>query len=88
MPAHRETIFEMLTPFYRRYRFFMIGTYLLVRVILVLFNRHFRQWTPETKRTGDSGSLLGAKGNHNNVKFKGSAKSRKARRNGKQLQLR
>jgi serine/threonine protein kinase len=40
--AYRENIFERLARFYRRYRFFilLIATYLLVRVILVLFYRH------------------------------------------------
>jgi eukaryotic-like serine/threonine-protein kinase len=40
--AYRENIFERLARFYRRYRFFilLIATYLLVRVILVLFFRH------------------------------------------------
>jgi len=40
--AHRESIFERLERFYRRYAFFilLIATYLLVRVILVLFYRH------------------------------------------------
>jgi eukaryotic-like serine/threonine-protein kinase len=40
--AHRENIFERLERFYRRYAFFilLISTYLLVRVILVLFYRH------------------------------------------------
>ena len=40
--AYRENIFERLVRFYRRYRFFilLIATYLLVRMILVLFYRH------------------------------------------------
>ncbi len=40
--AYRENIFERLARFYRRYQFFilLIATYLLVRVILVLFYRH------------------------------------------------
>lgn len=40
--AYRETIFEKLARFYRRYRFFilLIAAYLLVRVTLVLFYRH------------------------------------------------
>ncbi len=40
--AYRENIFERLARFYRRYRFFilLIVTYLLVRVILVLFYGH------------------------------------------------
>lgn len=40
--AYRENIFERLARFYRRYQFFilLIATYLIVRVILVLFYRH------------------------------------------------
>jgi serine/threonine protein kinase len=40
--AHRENMFERLERFYRRYAFFilLIATYLLVRVILLLFFRH------------------------------------------------
>jgi eukaryotic-like serine/threonine-protein kinase len=40
--AYRESIFERLARFYRRYRFFilLIAAYLLVRVMLVLFYRH------------------------------------------------
>ena len=40
--AYRESIFERLARFYRRYRFFilLIATYLVVRVGMVLFFRH------------------------------------------------
>ncbi len=40
--AYRENILERAARFYRRYRFFilLIATYLLVRVMLVLFYRH------------------------------------------------
>jgi serine/threonine protein kinase len=40
--AHRETIFEKLARFYRRYRFFvlLIAAYLLMRVILLLVIKH------------------------------------------------
>jgi serine/threonine protein kinase len=40
--AYRENILERVGRFYRRYRFFilLIATYLLVRVMLVLFYRH------------------------------------------------
>jgi serine/threonine protein kinase len=40
--AYRESIFERLARFYRRYRFFilLIAAYLFVRVMLVLFYRH------------------------------------------------
>ena len=40
--AYRESIFERLARFYRRYHFFilLIAAYLLVRVMLVLFYRH------------------------------------------------
>jgi hypothetical protein len=37
--AHRESIFEKLGRFYRRYRFFilLIAAYLLMRVLILLF---------------------------------------------------
>jgi serine/threonine protein kinase len=40
--AYRESLFERLGRFYRRYRFFilLIAAYLLVRVLLVVFYRH------------------------------------------------
>ena len=40
--AYRENVLERAARFYRRYRFFilLIATYLLVRVLLVLFYRH------------------------------------------------
>jgi serine/threonine protein kinase len=40
--AHRESIFEKLTRFYRRYRFFilLIAAYLLMRVVLLLVIKH------------------------------------------------
>jgi hypothetical protein len=40
--AHRESIFEKLARFYRRYRFFilLIAAYLLMRVILLLVIKH------------------------------------------------
>jgi eukaryotic-like serine/threonine-protein kinase len=40
--AYRENILEKVGRFYRRYQFFilLIATYLLVRVMLVLFYRH------------------------------------------------
>jgi len=42
--AHRESVFEKLGRFYRRYRFFilLIAAYLLMRVILLLVFEHAR----------------------------------------------
>ena len=40
--AHRESIFEKLARFYRRYRFFilLIAAYLLMRVLFIVLTRH------------------------------------------------